>query len=57
MSKLHHEERFRHVNYHATDVTKTWARERKRLAEVKAQQEADKAEAQTKTVQLKRRAI
>ena len=35
MGKLLNDEQFRHVSYHSTDVRKTWARERKRLADLK----------------------
>lgn len=41
MGKLNNDEGFRHISYHATDVRKTWARERKRLAELKAKQAAE----------------
>ena len=40
-----------------SDIRVSIRREYKRLAEVKAQQEADAAEAKSKTTQLKRRAI
>ena len=53
MSRLKDEERFRHVDYHHTDVTKTFARERKRLANEKAKQDAAQTEQQTKVRKLK----
>ena len=37
----------------ATDIRKTWARERKRLADEKAKQEAAQTEQQTKVRKLK----
>ena len=43
MGKLLNDEGFKHISYHATDVRKTWARERKRLADLKAKQEAEAA--------------
>ena len=41
MTKLNNDEAFRHVDYHFTDVRRTWARERKRLAELKAAQDSE----------------
>lgn len=41
MGKLLNDEGFRHISYHATDVKKTWARERARLKELKAKQDAE----------------
>lgn len=43
MGKLPDDPRFRHVSYHATDVRRTWARERARL---KAETERKAAEAE-----------
>lgn len=43
MGKLLNDENFKHISYHATDVKKTWARARKRLAEEKAKREAESA--------------
>ena len=55
MSKLLNEDRFQHISYHHTDIRKTFARARKKIAEeqqentikqelISAQQEADKEE-------------
>ena len=41
MGKLNNDEGFKHITYHHTDVKKTWARERKRLADLKAKQDAE----------------
>ena len=46
MGKLLYDEIFKHVSYHTTDVRKTWAREYKRLAALKAVREAEAAAAQ-----------
>ena len=43
MGKLLNDEGFKYISYHATDVKKTWARERKRLAELKVAREAEEA--------------
>ncbi len=46
MGKLLNDEQFKHVSYHHTDVSKTFARERKRLADLKAAREAEEAAAE-----------
>lgn len=46
MGKLLHEDQFKHVHYNATDVRKTFARERKRLADEKDKRESEQAAAQ-----------
>lgn len=53
MGTLNDNEKFRHVEYHFTDVRKTWARERKRLADLKVKQEAEQAEQATKVRKIK----
>jgi len=45
--------RFPYVPAAATDIRKTWAKERKRLAEDKAKQEAAEKEAQIKVRKIK----
>jgi len=56
MKKLNDDNHFKNVNYYATDLTKTFARIRKQMAEQKAQQEKDATEAKSKTTQLRRKA-
>ena len=55
MGKLLNEEMFRHVNYHSTDVRKTWARERKRLTDLKAKQDAEDAAVQAERAEKVRK--
>jgi len=54
MGKLLNDEQFRHVSYHSTDVRKTWARERKRVADLKlAADNAAEAERDAKVRKIK----
>ena len=46
--------RFDYVPSGKTDIRRTWAKERKRLAEEKVKQEAAVAEVQTKVKSIKR---
>ena len=55
MGKLLYDEMFRHVNYHSTDVRKTIARERKRLADLKAAKEAEDAALQAERAEKVRK--
>lgn len=56
MGKLLNDENFKHISYHATDVKKTWARERKRLAELKAARERDEAAAKAEALSIEEEA-
>ncbi len=55
MSKLHNDDRFKHVNYQVTNLEKTFARIRKQQAEEKAARERDAKEVTAKVRTLKER--
>lgn len=57
MGKLNNDEGFRHISYHATDVRKTWTRERKRLAEEKTRRDAEAVAAKLVEEAIEREAV
>ncbi len=52
MGKLLNDELFKHINYHGTDLRKTFARIRKQQAEEKAAREREEAAAKAEALSI-----